>query len=96
MDGGDVALAALGGCKPAGAADIERLDRDPFGFQPSDQHVEPDTVAADDDEIGEVSAADQLHLDRVPAGTLSTCWPIAMKPSAWLKAITAPEPLELG
>jgi len=32
----------------------------------------------------------------VPAGTLSTCWPIVMNPSAWLKAVTAPEPLELG
>src|SRR5215467_8392483 len=32
----------------------------------------------------------------VPAGTLSTCWPIVMNPSTWLKAVTAPEPLELG
>ena len=58
----------FGGREPAGAADIERLDRDPFGLQPSDQHVEPDAVAADDDEIGEVCPADQLHLDRRAGG----------------------------
>jgi hypothetical protein len=35
--------------------------------QPSDQYVEPDAVAADDDEIGKMRPVDQLHLDRFNA-----------------------------
>ena len=31
MDRGDVALAFRGGREPAGAADVQSLDRDPFG-----------------------------------------------------------------
>ena len=39
---------------------------------------------------------DELDLHGVPAATLSSCWPMVMKPSAWLKAVTAPEPLAIG
>src|SRR5437016_2020028 len=40
MDRGNVAFAAFGGVEPAGAADIERLDRDPPDLQPADTAVE--------------------------------------------------------
>jgi len=63
---GDVALATLSGGEPAHAADIERLDGNRFGLQPADQNVEPDAVAADDDEIGEVGAANKLDFDGRP------------------------------
>src|SRR5215468_3648516 len=68
MDSGNVALAAFGSGETAGAADIERLDRDPFGSQPIDQHIEADAVAADDGEVGEMHPADQLHIDRCASG----------------------------
>src|SRR5215472_9251505 len=68
MNGGNVALAAFAGREPAGAADIECLDRYPFGLQPIDQHIEPDAVATDNHEIGKVRPADQLYLDRCAGG----------------------------
>ena len=68
MDWGNIALATFCGGETAGAADIEHLDRDPLGLQPADQHIEADAVAADDDEVGEVRAPDQLDLDRSAGG----------------------------
>ena len=37
-------------------------------MQPVDQQIEPDAMAADNDEIGEMSRTDQLHLDRRSGG----------------------------
>ena len=64
MDRRDIAFAAFSRGEAAGAADVERLDRDPLGVQPVDQDVEANAMAADHDKIGKVGTADQLHLDR--------------------------------
>ena len=47
---------------------LSALTDNPLGVQTVDQDIEPDTVAADDHEIGQSGAADQLHLDRRPSG----------------------------
>ena len=54
-------------------------------------------MAADDDEIRQLAAADAAGPRHgVPGRQASWCWPMAMNPSAWLKAVTAPEPLAMG
>ena len=54
MDAGDVALAALGGFQPGEAADGEELRAHARLLQLAEQVIEPDAVAADDDEVGEL------------------------------------------
>ena len=55
---------SFGGGEAAGAANIERLHRNAFRLQPADQYVEANAMAADHHKIGEMSLADQLHLNR--------------------------------
>src|SRR4029077_12857376 len=68
MNRSDIALAALGRREPPGAADIQRFYRNRIGVQPVDQYVEADTMTTDHHEIGKVSPADQLHLNRGSGG----------------------------
>ena len=52
MHAGDVAFAALCGGDATHAADVERFGADALLHQPSQQTVEADAMASDDDQIG--------------------------------------------
>ena len=64
VDARDIAFAALGGVQSCGAADGEKLRAHASLLQFAEQVVEPDAVAADHDEIGQLQfAAEKLHVD---------------------------------
>src|SRR6186713_2377730 len=62
MNAGDIALSALGCLESGEAADRNELRSNTCLLQFAKQIVEPDAVAADDDEICELElASEQLH-----------------------------------
>ena len=67
--------------------------RTPLLLQLAEQVVEPDAVAADHDEIGQLQLpAEQLHVDHRPGWTISSWRPMVVKPSARLNVVTLPDP----
>ena len=66
MHRGDVAGAVAGGVEAAAGADAQDLDHEAVRGEASDDQVQADAVAADDDEIGRLDvAAEQGHLDEL-------------------------------
>src|SRR6202034_2246702 len=57
VDAGQIAFAAHGGIQTAGAADGKKLRAHALPVEFSEQIIESDAVAADDDEIGQLQIA---------------------------------------
>ena len=67
MDGGDIAFSAPRGGETAHTANVENLDRKTIGFETRGNDVQPDAVAADDNQIRRsMGTADDLYIDRRP------------------------------